>query len=252
MVANAVSGIEGFDAAALAAYVGAPRVVHLRTTGSTMDEAHRLAESGAPSGTVVVADEQTGGRGRQGKKWSSAPGGGLWVTTIHRRIPVSGLDVLSIRIGLGLASALDPFAGATVSVKWPNDLLIGRRKLAGILVEARWRDVAVEWAAVGIGINLTPPPDQDEAAALGPAARRTDLLRAIFPAIAAACSASGDLTPDEMGAWADRDAVLDVPVVEPARGIARGVVANGALIVETAKGRELFRRGSLVRAREPQ
>lgn len=245
-------GLDGLDAVAVAKLIGAARVEHFERTASTMDEAHRLAESGAPSGTVVVADEQISGRGRHGRRWSSGSGGGLWVTTLHRGVPVTALDVLSIRVGIALAAALDGFAGEMVKVKWPNDLLLARGKLAGILVEARWRDIAVEWVAVGIGINLIVPTDRSDAAALSPGARRIDVLRAIFPAVMQACLIPGDLSEGELAAFTERDAARDVALIEPAMGIARGITANGALVVETQAGRELFRRGSLVRASEAQ
>jgi BirA family biotin operon repressor/biotin-[acetyl-CoA-carboxylase] ligase len=249
-VANAVSGIDGLDAAAIAHAVGAPRVVHFERTASTMDEAHKLADSGTPSGTIVVADEQVAGRGRLGRRWSSGPGDGLWVTTVHRGVPASALDVLSIRIGLALAVALDDYAGERVGVKWPNDLYLRGGKLAGILVEARWRDIAVEWVAVGVGINLKVPLDRRDAASLLPGSRRIDVLRAIFPAVRDACLTPGELTTGELASFAERDAARDAPLVEPAMGFARGITANGALVVETQAGRELFRRGSMVRASE--
>jgi BirA family biotin operon repressor/biotin-[acetyl-CoA-carboxylase] ligase len=245
-----VTQLDGLDASALALAIGSPRVEHHAAIGSTMDRAHELADDGAPSGTVVIADEQRSGRGRLGRKWESGRGQGLWVTTIHRGVPISGLDVLSIRIGLQIAPALDPFVGGHVGVKWPNDLLVGTQKLGGILVEARWRDIAIEWVAVGIGINVARPTGHPDAAGLQPGARRSDVLRAIFPAVLAACAAPGELTPDEMHAWADRDALRDVSLLEPAPGLARGITANGALIVETVKGKELFRRGTVVRAPE--
>jgi biotin-[acetyl-CoA-carboxylase] ligase BirA-like protein len=239
-----------FDAAALAHAIGAPLVEVHQSLGSTMDRAHELAQGGAADGTVVLAEEQRTGRGRMGRHWKSGTGEGLWLTSIHREVPLNGLDVLSLRIGLGIAAALDSFAAAPVRVKWPNDLLLGRLKLGGILVEARWRDTAIEWVAIGIGINLVAPVGQEGATGLGPSARRSDLLRAIFPAVRAASSATGDLSAAEMHAWAERDALLDVGLLEPARGVARGITPNGALVVETVKGRETFRRGTVIRAPE--
>ena len=238
------------DDPALAAHIGALRVVYFESIASTMDEAHRLAESGAESGTLVLADEQLAGRGRLGRRWTSGRGAGIWATSIHRGVPVSALDVLSIRIGLALAPALDPFAPGPVSLKWPNDLLVRRQKLGGILVEARWRDVTVEWVAVGIGINLQAPQGRDDAVALAGGTARRDVLHAIFPVVVAACLTGGELSSDELASYAGRDSARDVRLVEPAAGLARGITPNGALVVETAQGRELFRRGSLVRAPE--
>ncbi len=242
--------MEGFDSTALAARIGAARVALFAAVGSTMDEAHRLAESGAQSGTIVVADQQSAGRGRFGRKWASDPGAGLWMTAVYRNVPVSGLDVLSIRIGLALAPALDAYADGSVMVKWPNDLLVDGKKLAGILVEARWRDTRLEWVAVGLGINLTAPPNQPTATQLRSGVSRIALLAIIHPALAAACGTDGELSDRELAAWSARDAFRDAPLTSPAVGVARGIAPNGALIVDTAQGRELYRRGSLVQATE--
>jgi BirA family biotin operon repressor/biotin-[acetyl-CoA-carboxylase] ligase len=82
-----------------------------------MDVAHRLAASGAPAGTLVIANEQTAGRGRGGKSWQSSPETGLWLTLIERPADTSGLDVLSIRVGLAAAESLDRFAPEPIRLK---------------------------------------------------------------------------------------------------------------------------------------
>jgi len=242
--------IDGFDSAALAGRIGASRVELFESVGSTMDEAHRIAEAGAPSGSVIVADHQLAGRGRLGRKWASDPGAGLWMTAMFRDVPISGLDVLSIRIGLALAPTFDPFAEGTVQLKWPNDLLVGGSKLAGILVEARWRDARLEWVAVGLGVNLVSPAHQPSATQLREGVARSALLEIIHPAITAACTAKGELSDDELAAWAARDSTRNASISAPAVGVARGITANGTLMVDTAQGREFYRRGSLVLATE--
>ncbi|MDA1081432.1 MAG: biotin--[acetyl-CoA-carboxylase] ligase [Gemmatimonadetes bacterium] len=242
--------VDGLDAVALAAHVGAPRMVVHHTVGSTMDEAHRLAQSGPESGTVVVAEHQFAGRGRFGRRWISDPGRGLWATSIHRGIDTNALDVLSIRIGLCLATALDRFAEGRVTLKWPNDLFSQGRKLGGVLVEARWREAKLEWVAVGVGINLVPPADQPRGIGLRAGVLRSELLRAVVGPVAEACASVGELTDEELRLYAVRDMLRDARLTEPAVGVARGITANGALVVETASGRELFRRGSIVLAPE--
>ncbi|HEY4671110.1 MAG TPA: biotin--[acetyl-CoA-carboxylase] ligase, partial [Gemmatimonadaceae bacterium] len=147
---------DGVRAEALQRLLELPRVELLDSTPTTMDVAHRLAGQGAASGTLVIANEQTAGRGRGGKSWQSSPGAGLWLTLIERPTDSSGLGVLSLRVGLAVAEALDRFAAEPIRVKWPNDLYIDRGKLAGILVEARWREQSVEWVAIGMGINVRP------------------------------------------------------------------------------------------------
>ena len=242
--------LDGMDEAAVASFCVVPRVVLLDEVSSTMDEAHCLAESGAPNGTVVIANRQLAGRGRFGRRWTSEPGLGLWMTVLRRDVEVTGLDVLSLRIGLRLAAVLDPFSDERVTVKWPNDLLVRRKKLAGILVEARWREAAIEWAAIGIGVNLIAPADQPGAIGLRTGTRRIDLVRAIIGQVAEACMVPGEFADHELMAFSSRDAAAGELLSEPGRGRAAGVTSNGALIVETPAGRELFRRGSLVFASE--
>lgn len=244
--------LDRMDAREAADVAGAPRAWVFATVGSTMDEAHRQAEAGAASGSVVIADVQRAGRGRLGRIWSSGAGQGLWMTSIHRGVDTRALDCLTIRVGLGVARALDQFAGESVRLKWPNDLLLAVGKLGGILVEARWRDMTLEWVAVGVGINLTVPRDQARAAALVAGTHRRDVLAAVAPGVRAACACVGDLTPGELREFAARDAARDANVTEPAVGRARGIDATGALIVDTSAGREVYRRGSLVFASEAQ
>jgi BirA family biotin operon repressor/biotin-[acetyl-CoA-carboxylase] ligase len=242
--------VDGLNEATLAALAGVPRVVLFDEVASTMDETHRLAEQGAESGTVVIANRQSAGRGRFGRKWTAEAGHGLWITCLERHVETTGLDVLSLRIGLALAPALDACAGARVAIKWPNDLLVHRRKLAGILVEARWRESKVEWVAIGVGVNFLVPPGQQGAAGLAAGTRRADLIRAVVAAVRGACMVGGELTADEMVAFSARDAARDELLAEPAAGRARGITTSGALVVETHTGTEQFRRGSLVFASE--
>lgn len=121
------------------------RVVRLAQTPSTNDVATRLAADGAPEGTVVVADEQTRGRGRLGRAWHSPPGSGLYLSVVFR--PTDGMPdeaagaavarLLTLAAGVAAAEAVRGATGLAVELKWPNDLVIGRprRKLAGLLAE---------------------------------------------------------------------------------------------------------------------
>jgi BirA family biotin operon repressor/biotin-[acetyl-CoA-carboxylase] ligase len=168
-----------FDGAtedALAKLLELPRVELLESTTSTLDVAHRIAAQGAPAGTLVIANEQTAGRGRGGKTWQSSPGAGLWLTLIERPDEPSGLGVLSLRVGLAAAEALDRFAAEPIRLKWPNDLYVDDGKLAGVLVEARWREQAVEWVAIGLGVNVRAPEQVEFAAGLETGAERLHAL----------------------------------------------------------------------------
>ena len=113
------------DASSLARLLDVPRVVVFDSTASTMDDAHGLAAVDAPAGTVILADRQAAGRGRNGRRWASDSGQGIWMTIIERPNDPRAVDVLSIRVGLRAARALDRYAASPIRLKWPNDLLVG-------------------------------------------------------------------------------------------------------------------------------
>ncbi len=242
--------LDGYDEQSLATALGVPRVALFSTVTSTMDEAHRLATAGAPGGTIIVAAEQTAGRGRTGKRWSSEPGLGLWMTFIERPTDPSGLDVLSLRLGLRTAPVLEALAGARIGLKWPNDLYIGRQKLAGILVEARWRDQYPDWVAIGFGVNIVPPPDVASSVGLGGGITRRELLAALVPALRAAADTHGPLSQQELVDFADRDLARGRQLTGPAEGIASGITPDGSLNILTPTGLRQYRGGSLIFAEE--
>src|SRR5690349_22611932 len=157
------------------------RLIAYDEVGSTLDVAHELAAAGAEAGTLIVANAQTAGRGRMGRTWRSEQGAGLWLTLIERPADATALEVLSLRVGLALAPALDAFTDAAVQLKWPNDLYLRGRKLAGILIEARWREGHPEWVAIGVGINLRPPAAEPRAVGLGARVSRDAVLAAVAP-----------------------------------------------------------------------
>jgi BirA family biotin operon repressor/biotin-[acetyl-CoA-carboxylase] ligase len=226
------------------------RVLEYDEVSSTLDVAHELAAGGADAGTLIIARSQSAGRGRMGRNWRSEPGAGLWLTLIERPSDASALDVLSLRIGLALAPALDPFADQRVQLKWPNDLYLGDRKLAGILIEARWREGHPEWVAIGVGINLRPPASEPRAVGLGPNTQRNDVLAAIAPAMRSAAAAAGPLSSAELEAFASRDMARGRRCVEPLAGTVAGVDASGALLVRVGSASDgavsAVRAGSLV------
>ena len=127
----------------------------LETTPSTMTEVERRAAHSAPEGTVVVAEEQTAGRGRRGRAWESSARAGLWWSLLLRpQVPADRLGWLPLVVGIGVARGLRVALDVEVTLKWPNDVLVDGGKLAGILAE-RLADGSV---IVGVGINV----DQDE------------------------------------------------------------------------------------------
>lgn len=126
-----------------------------QTVGSTMDEAHALAAEGAEEGSLVIALRQSQGRGRQGRVWES-PEGGVYLSIVFRPLrPAADTPQLALVAGLALAEAIKAVTGLLPSIRWPNDLMLGEKKLAGILVEARDRAVIV-----GLGINALTPLNQ--------------------------------------------------------------------------------------------
>jgi BirA family transcriptional regulator, biotin operon repressor / biotin---[acetyl-CoA-carboxylase] ligase len=238
--------LDGATAAELRDALDLPHVELLETTTSTLDVAHRLAADGAPSGTLVIANEQTAGRGRGGKSWQSPPEAGLWLTLIERPADTSGLDVLSIRVGLAAAEALDRFAPEPIRLKWPNDLYVDRGKLAGILVEARWREQSVEWIAIGLGINVRRPETIESAAGLEPGTARADVLAELVPALRSAARATGPLGKEELEEFNARDMARGKTCTQPALGRVAGITPTGELLVALADTVAQFRSGSLV------
>jgi BirA family transcriptional regulator, biotin operon repressor / biotin---[acetyl-CoA-carboxylase] ligase len=212
--------------------LGTPRV-HLRLTESTNTVARELAARGAPHGTLVTADEQTAGRGRQGRGWSAPPGASLlcsWVIRTAGPPP----PLLSLAAGIAVAE----LAGDRALVKWPNDVLIGQRKLAGILVEGRPQE---RWAVLGIGINVAlrleqlPEELRDRAATLGLAPADIEPTLARLRDALERWLAAPDA--DVLRAVRARDALRDAPVRwEGGSGTGAGIDGAGRLLVGLADG----------------
>ncbi|MDP6946880.1 MAG: biotin--[acetyl-CoA-carboxylase] ligase, partial [Myxococcota bacterium] len=137
-------------------------VHHLDEAVSTNDVAHDLAARGALDGTVVVAESQQGGRGRHGREWFSPAGGNVYLSYVHRsRLQASQLGGLTLDVATAVATALEDSAGLVASLKWPNDLLVAGRKVAGILTELH-TDLSPNGSpvvVVGVGINVSIAPE---------------------------------------------------------------------------------------------
>lgn len=237
---------DGATADELRARFDVPCVLLFDRIGSTLDVAHDAARSGRPMGTLVLADQQTAGRGRSGSHWSSAAGAGIWLTIVERPVNREAMDVLAIRLGLAVAPVLDAWADSPVRLKWPNDLLDGSGKIGGILVETRWQDQRPEWIAIGLGLNVRRPDGIPGASALRPGCSRVEILGALIPAIRAAARAHGALMPDELAAWHARDAGRGRRCREPVVGQVAGIDRTGSLLVRAPDGVRTCRSGSLV------
>lgn len=203
------------------------------------------AEAGAASGTVIIAEQQTAGRGRRGRQWFASPGDSLTFSLLWRFAPGTSPAGLSLAIGVAVARALTKAGIRSLALKWPNDILLDGRKLGGILVELQ--PGAPHAAVIGIGLNLRLPAHMPEdvraasAALCGgdettdPAAWYAALLidlRATLESFA-----SGGFTALR-GEWMAYHAFQDVPVRllsdfgPPQAGICRGVDLDGALLLE--------------------
>src|SRR5687768_15291413 len=173
---RAAASDDGIECEVLRRRLGLAELHLFEVVGSTLDVAHGLGQSGSPAGTLVISDHQTRGRGRAGRRWASPARGGVWLTLLDRPSDATRLQVLTLRLGLAAAAVLDSFAGEAVRVKWPNDLHVNGGKLAGLLVEARWRGSSLDWLAIGVGVNVVPPPGVRGAAGLLPGTDRVAVL----------------------------------------------------------------------------
>jgi len=240
--------IDGIPAAVLARRWGVQHCGVFRSLASSLDAIHDLGAQGAPAGSVVIAEEQTAGRGRDGRTWRS-PVGGVWLGMLVLP-PFPDAGVLSLRAGLVVADVVDELLGRErAALKWPNDVLVDGRKLAGILCEARWQGEAPQWLALGIGINVAnevPAELADRAIALRELRsdiRRIEVLDSLVPALIRLTTHHARLTEFECAAFARRDWLRGRQIRTPLSGRAAGIRPDGALLVETDAGAGVVRDG---------
>ena len=206
--------------------LGRPRT-HLRVTDSTYQRARELAAGGAPHGTVVTATEQTAGRGRQGRRWSAPAGTALLMSVVLREPP----RLLPLAAAVAVAS----IAGDEARIKWPNDVWVEGRKVAGVLIEARPQDA---WAVIGVGLNVAvepaefPPELRETATSIGSGATVPAALAALNRQLGGWTGAAAD---EVLAAFRERDALRgrEISWVEGA-GVAEGIDERGNLLVRTS------------------
>jgi BirA family transcriptional regulator, biotin operon repressor / biotin---[acetyl-CoA-carboxylase] ligase len=209
--------------------LGTPRL-HFKLTDSTNERARELAERGAPSGTLVTAAAQSAGRGRQGRTWTAPPGSALLCSLVIRDPP----RLLPLMAGVAVSEVVE----ADALVKWPNDVLVAGRKVAGILVEGRPQE---RWAVLGMGVNVAVKPNdlpaelRDRAGGLGLSPQDVEpLLAQLLERLGRWLSAS---EADVLAALRARDALLGRPVRwVGGAGTGAGIDDRGRLCVETASG----------------
>jgi BirA family transcriptional regulator, biotin operon repressor / biotin---[acetyl-CoA-carboxylase] ligase len=242
------------------------KTLHYESLPSTNTEVARLASDGASEGLSIIADEQTAGRGRLQRTWSSPMGAGLYFSVLLcPKIPLHSWPLITFMAALATGDALLSAAGLQTQIKWPNDLLAGERKICGILSETV-DTPAGRAVVVGIGINLTAqayPPDLNglatsvEEETSTPADRHL-LLNSLQSAIAQWYDELLNPAGAEkiLKAWIDRSSYADGRLVDVVngdqsfRGITRGVESDGALRVETGPNEiRVVRAGDVVSVR---
>jgi len=212
--------------------IGEPRIHH-DVTDSTNERARELAGEGAAHGTLVTASEQTAGRGRQGRSWTAAPGEALLMSVIVRDLePRHAL--LPLMAALAVCEAAESVADVECRIKWPNDVWVDRRKLSGILVEAR---PAAGWAVVGIGLNTGVRQFPAELRETATTLHLSEPDVALAPLLASLGRWLVADQADILTAWRARDALLGWTVRwQDGEGTARGVDDSGSLLVELDSG----------------
>jgi BirA family transcriptional regulator, biotin operon repressor / biotin---[acetyl-CoA-carboxylase] ligase len=233
---------------------------HYRVCDSTNTRARELAEAGAPHGTVVTAAEQTEGRGRQGRAWTAPPGKALLYSAILR--PLGERPLLPLAAGLAVCETAEELAahlrkdatepsGVECGVKWPNDVQLDGRKLAGVLIEARPQD---SWAVIGVGLNLAiasdefPPELREIAISLAtpssldssavPLPHITELRNSARVVLDERLGHWTSEKPDQiLAAWGERDVLRGKEVAwGDGSGIAGGIDDRGGLVVVVPGG----------------
>ena len=224
---------------------------------STMQTARDRALAGAPQGLVITAREQTAGRGRLGRTWSS-PKGGLWFSLVLRPpLPPEKLGLLGLAFGVAAADTLIQITGLPMALKWPNDLYLSQRKLGGFLLESHLQSDRVEFVILGLGLNVNIPADSFPAE-LRPQATSLlietaheyspeSLLRAILDAAEGRYAAA--IAPI-VARWNELDAARGRPLRvqyegHGVEGTAAGLSPDGALLVETPSGQIALHSGEV-------
>lgn len=220
------------------------RVAH--TTGSTNDDARRAAQLGTPAPAAFFAETQTAGRGRSGARWHSPPGENLYASVLLQPdVEPAEIAPLTLAIGAELAGVLERLAPGRVSIKWPNDLWLDGKKLAGILVEGQIRGERLASVVVGVGVNVATrlfPAELDAiATSLAQAGVDVDRNELAVELVAAVLRAEASFAERGIAPWLERLRALDAlrgrrVRIDGADGGAAGIDDVGRLLVETSEG----------------
>lgn len=229
--------------------------VHLHSTiGSTNDRAAELAREGAPEGALVLADEQTAGRGRLRRKWRTPKGSGIAMSLVMRpsQLERAALGAMGL---IGALATIDALKGLRLDprLKWPNDVLLEGKKVAGVLAEASWTGQALDYVVLGIGVNVKPVPLEEKGAFDYPSTSVEDTVgdtvdrgTLLFSIVAGVDEWYERLqTGEAHPAWEEQLAFRSEWVTltngdEEIVGRPVGLTQNGGLRLEIAKGEELI------------
>ncbi len=230
---------------------------HFRQLGSTNDHLKILAEEGAPEGTVVVAEEQTSGKGRLGRTWSSPCSKGIWLSILLRPAkPLQEISVFTLLTAVAVACSINKMCpGIEAGIKWPNDILIRGRKVCGILTELKAEEDRLHYLVTGLGLNFSqaredfPPELRGSATSIlleksGPLPSRKELARGILREMDRIYRQYLNLGAKEiLQQWKDLNVTLGKKVTikslrETFSGTALGIDKDGALIVALAGGEQ--------------
>lgn len=216
------------------------------SVGSTMDVAATLAaDAGLPT-PVVVADTQTSGRGRRGHTWESPAGAGLYLSLVWRRASMATLPLVTLAAGVGVREGIRAATGLAADVKWPNDLLIDHRKLAGLLAEGVAIGSPGQAVILGVGVNLMPAAYSPAVATratsiegeLGRSVDRGEVLCCVIEALVDRLSGLGSDASGILQAWRAASPSSNGTRVEwdARHGVTAGIDDSGALLVKTSDG----------------
>jgi BirA family biotin operon repressor/biotin-[acetyl-CoA-carboxylase] ligase len=222
-----------------------------------MDVASKLVGEGAPHGTVVVAEQQTAGRGRRGSTWESPAGAGLYLSFVARPGHPNdrGIPLITLAAGVGVRDGIAAATGLRADLKWPNDVIVGRRKLAGILAEGIAIGTPGQAVVIGVGINLQPaayPPDISARATsiegeLGRAIDGEAVLSSVLLSLSDRLALLEQSPGDILQAWRAASPNANGTRVEwdGHAGVTAGIDDTGALLVKTTDRIERIIAGEL-------
>jgi BirA family transcriptional regulator, biotin operon repressor / biotin---[acetyl-CoA-carboxylase] ligase len=232
------------------AHLSVAEIVYFPSLTSTNDEARRRADAGAPDLTLVVADEQTAGRGRAGRRWVTTPGSSLAFTLVLRLAAAAATTHYAGLGALAVCSALRQDYGLEAQIKWPNDVLLDGLKVAGVLVEAQWSGDQLLAILLGIGVNLSPAAVPDPALLAFPATcveaftqgppQPEIVLRQILERLFEWRALLG--RPEFLAAWQEHLAWkgqrvrVSGPDAGSLEGVVKGLDADGALVLQGEEG----------------